>query len=669
MSLDRTGNSGSLYVRNRKIWKNFNAKRIRRAFDTDPLKSELAFSVIPYLLHTNHPDLPGFVENEELVGGIYLFETDPELEPTIRKYFPRLDFRRVEASRRVSWPSIHSLLLMGSIGTVAQTKNSDYDYWVVIDEKKLGEMGVKAHKYKLNEIEKWADEKNMEVHFFPSDIEKTKKDDFGETDKESAGSSHSRILKEEFYRTAILTAGKDPLWWILPPGLTDEEYEEHKNNIKNEGELGGSELVDLGNVGAIPLGELFGALLWQFNKAMSNPYKSVLKMALLQSLITKGSGPNLLCDWLKTLVQEDKETSGEDPYMLMFEYARDTFLTEGRKADAKLLEKCFFIKTFDEPVTDTLDHSNLPYKERATRECLRQWKWSTGELYDMNKIDSWDFQKINALATSLHQFMIETYKNLSDRVSQEPNVKSVISAGDLNIMGRKLYTLYSMKDKNKVEHLKRVKSEIKELDSISFAVTEKRGMKPVWNLYKGNISSALKRRLAVDHMLLKKSMDPVSLLMWLSQNQVFGKGSFLNLVPSSSPVSLVDLQKLMDRIYVLFPPVELSSLSHEDLLSTPYVERIVVCVNFLSHRWIKNIEKLHILYSNTWGERFCIPVEGKAGFKQLIKTLSGTRNSFLISDPARFDIYAPQGEYATALKKEMKVFLAKHYVALKHKGK
>ena len=45
--------------------------------------------------------------------------------------------------------------------------------------------------------------------------------DFGgsEEDVDSSGSAQGKLLKEEFYRTAVFIAGHVPLWWVVPVGV------------------------------------------------------------------------------------------------------------------------------------------------------------------------------------------------------------------------------------------------------------------------------------------------------------------------------------------------------------------------------------------------------------------------------------------------------------------
>lgn len=654
--------SASIYTRNRRAWKVYNQSRIDRAIQIDPDRNRIAFYVIPYLLNSNHPDLPGYIQDASLVGGIFLYNPGEEEEKAFRKFFPNFDFKAAEARRGAGKLHIQSIFLMGSIGTVAQTKKSDHDYWIVIDEQALSTDELSALKKKISAVEKWATEQKMEAHFFLIDIKKARLNDFGEADKESAGSSQAGILKEEFYRTVILAAGKDPMWWIFPPGLDDEEYERHKEDLLLEGDMDESEVVDLGAAGAIPMEELFGALLWQFNKALESPNKSVLKMALMESMISAGPSAGLLCDILKGAIHSNPEGSDQaDPYLLMFDYIRRFYLKSRRKADTRNLEKCFFLKSFDSPIKSVEDDASLPYKERTLRLLLRHWKWDKETLDEMNNFPSWDFRKTAKLATYLHNFMLQVYKDITGRVATKPNIKRLITDEDLTMLGRKLFTLYSRKP-GKIEYLKRVMDEMEWLEGVSFAADIKKGQKPIWSLYRDNITSQVAKGQQVENQALKKANDPVELMTWAWINRIYARNSFIYFIPNQTPLSLKDLQQALERISSLFPEVSLVDLKKEDLLGKAMVERVLVLVNFLTERWKDDIEQLHIVYSNSWGEIYCHTLNAKAGFAKLLDVLLQTRRGFSTNDHGFYDVYVPNGDHQVRLKNQMLDFLTKKYL-------
>ncbi|MBF0169809.1 MAG: class I adenylate cyclase [Nitrospinae bacterium] len=660
--------SAAPYVRLQRAWKEYNGARIERARQTAPEPSRLAFSVIPFLLHHNIPGLPGFTDKGTLSHGIWLYESQERpLEP-VRKSFGVVNENLLREGAPTGKFAIHSLLLMGSIGTVAQTGASDYDYWVVIDEKDLTPVDLAALTARLAAIETWAAGQKLEVHFFLSDVTRTRANDFGATDKESSGTTQANLLKEEFYRTAILVAGKDPLWWVLPPALSDADYAAHKEELLLDGHLDETDVVDLGNARPVPEEEYFGAILWQFNKALGSPYKSALKMALTESL--KEDEPAfLLCDRLKRRIQGDKKPGDfdTDPYLMMMEEVDGFYRKKGMPEAATTLQKCFFLKSFDKPVTDAADHANLIYKERALRAALRSWGWSGPVLYAMNTFQTWEFRQISALANALHNFMILLYKRINSEVTQESAVKSMISDADLTVIGRKLFTLYAKKD-HKIEYLKRVKDEYQGVEAVSFVVNDKKGAQPLWSLYHGNVIAQVKRNLAVEHLALRSSRDPVELIQWLVTNGVAGKNTFFYLEPGGSPVSLADLQQLAQKMMALFPVIDLTALAAEDLLSAARVTRVMLTVNLTSHRWIDKIETLHVSWQTSWGESFCESQSGVAGLQRALEVLTKTPASFALGDPARFDLFVPKGDKAAKLKKEVGDFIASRYLALRRKA-
>ncbi|MBW2610813.1 MAG: class I adenylate cyclase, partial [Deltaproteobacteria bacterium] len=52
-----------------------------------------------------------------------------------------------------------------------------------------------------------------------------------------------------------------------------------------DGDLMDGDLIDLGNLEKIDRSEYFGAALWQFQKSLLFPLKSIIKMALLETAL------------------------------------------------------------------------------------------------------------------------------------------------------------------------------------------------------------------------------------------------------------------------------------------------------------------------------------------------------------------------------------------------
>lgn len=656
--------SRSLFLRNLKAWEAYNRTRIERAIDIGGEPAVIALRVVPFLIHNNINGFPGYVPFESSRWGIYKYHPGRDEEVAIQAHFPNAEIPDADSIGRIDNPFVDSLLLMGSIGTVGHTKKSDYDYWVVIGGNGMSDEEHDALRKKTEAIQEWLDKQGVEAHFFLNDINKTQENNFGEADKESAGSSQGKALKEEFYRTVIKAAGKDPTWWLLPAGLSDDEYRMRIEDMLDEGYVDENNLVDLGNCGPVPLDELFGALLWQFNKAMDSPYKSVLKMALLESYLMAGERGEPLCDMLKRSIHNNPDRTGEaDPYLLMVEFSRQQYTKLRRRSDFDSIEKSFFFKCFDKPVRGLQDDESFHYKERTLRACVRRWKWSVELLREMNNHPKWDLQKLNKQATALHSFMIDAYKRLTDRVAQLPDSKPLITETDLTVLGRKLFTLYSKKP-GKIEYMKRIMDESKHIEAVSFAINPEKGKAPSWAVYRDNITSQVAKKQFVGDLAINSGPDPVALMLWLVQNEIYAKNTFLYFVPNKTPLSLKDFQKLMAQIFTIFSVVPLKDLNQKDLVAKVHVKKAMVVVNFFEERWKDDVETLHIIYQNSWGELYCHKLGSVDGFSKLAEVLTNTTQEFSITNTNIFGVFVPEGANYSKLTQKVTTFISQKFSPL-----
>jgi adenylate cyclase class 1 len=252
-----------------------------------PGDSQIILQLLPWLLSVNHPKCPGYLP--ELTRPFKVFNIDNDKE--IRKLEP-LFKRRFGVSGHGSLLSpttssclIQGIYTIGSIGTIAQTASSDCDMWVCCNKGELG--GGLWHRLgqKLNLIKDWMDTSvKMPVFFFLSDVADIRAGNFGGVDEESCGSSQSNVLKEEFYRTCIVISGKIPLWWVAHDKGDGIEYGKALAEVES-GRYGDYDLIDLGDIEKIGIQEYFGAALWQLNKSLTRPMKSMIKMVLLEMMI------------------------------------------------------------------------------------------------------------------------------------------------------------------------------------------------------------------------------------------------------------------------------------------------------------------------------------------------------------------------------------------------
>ena len=172
--------------------------------------------------------------------------------------------------------AIRGLYVMGSAGTIAYTRQSDLDVWLVHDAG-LAEADVVRLREKARRIEDYSQGTGLDLHFFVFDAERFKHGETLSLSDESSGSTQHYLLLDEFYRSGLLLAGLRPLWWAVPPG-EEHRYDDYIAEAEQKRTLSARAYVDFGGLARIPAGEFFGGTVWQLYKSIDSPYKSVMRV-------------------------------------------------------------------------------------------------------------------------------------------------------------------------------------------------------------------------------------------------------------------------------------------------------------------------------------------------------------------------------------------------------
>ncbi|MBF0396315.1 MAG: hypothetical protein HQK78_06055, partial [Desulfobacterales bacterium] len=159
-------------VFNKKSFIFYNISRLRELIRYLPPKKFELFNTIPFLLHINSPKFTGYMENHGNAYGIYGFNDSG---------FWRLTLKRFNLSEAEMMPyisrlyCIKGLYLMGSSGTIAQTNYSDFDYWVLVDDKTVTKEQISILNKKLDVVKKWSEANySQSVNFFIMGINQLK---------------------------------------------------------------------------------------------------------------------------------------------------------------------------------------------------------------------------------------------------------------------------------------------------------------------------------------------------------------------------------------------------------------------------------------------------------------------------------------------------------------
>jgi len=572
----------------------YNFRRTELALDTfSPEQGEL-FELIPLLIHSDVELLPEDNPVRNAPTGIYGYHPGPRAFQLLQKYF-NVDG---PAALHEITHEIEGLYTIGSIGTIAQSIDSDIDYWICVDESKIGQKQLIPLKAKLTAIEQWGLKIfDTELHFFVVPLSDVREDRFGGSDHESSGSAQGKILKEEFYRTMILVAGRVPLWCAVPPWATDKYY---KHFLKISSAFH-DDLIDLGNVSSIPKGEYFGASIWQLLKSLKSPYKSVMKMALLEKYLQTDAPSGLLCNQLKA-----EWTSGThalrpmDPYLVLFEEVFGYYKRTGQKQAVALLQICFFLKLGIRWIQD-LDASVIPTRKEVVLDYLNRWRWEPSKVQGLGSFRDWPFEKILLLSNRINQYMVGTYEKLSRSMRTAKDSKIAITPEDLTILGRKMFVQFS-KQASKVEKLPLISHGKCLFDQLNLQYVENGNGSPLWQLVHQKKG---KEKTENSNELLKQMGRIEDLIIWLVRNDLVESAASFQLMPNPTPISIQDLTDFVKAINGFFSLEEIDNLPAAGLLNKAHVFKLFLIINFCLSRRLNRIHEYTVVYVTTWGEFYC----------------------------------------------------------------
>ena len=580
------------------------------------------------------------------------FEPDLTTRGLLDKYLDAAVLDKARADRKAGPAgappvAIEAFYTIGSVGTIAQGRGSDIDMWLCYEEAAASPGALEAMRAKLAALEAWAEARfGLEIHFFSMDIQKTRDNDFGFSDKESAGSTQAQLLKEEFYRTAVLLAGGKLAWWFFTPGATAKTYAEGLERLATLPAC--YDAVDLGHLGVIPKEEFFGASLWQIVKALKSPFKSVMKFALLDTYIGSPEAPVLLCDRIKdNLLQGRDDFWSVDPYAVLFGEVYTHYRDAGNDTGRKLMRLAFEEKTGFNPLSRTsgkpFELSGISWLEwffphnTSGLEC--ELSSCTGGSAGARASS---FAQQLALGDQVSKFMFAAYGRIQEMVSGA-GASAMVTKEDMTKMGRKIFGYFKPRT-NKIMHIPFVASPRDVFSSLEISCEGLPGTPMTW-IVRGELAHKRGRKTVMEE--IRRTKAPVPLMVWLAANHIYTPGRMVNGSNLQAPVSVPDVTEFMDVLAGFFPPREVFDTPIEESLKAEQARKALIVLNFVAAREERTIRDAHLVYCTNWGELFC--VTKPTGVERLVKSprrFVQDNVTGIIGPDLTIEVYAPRKSLA-----------------------
>jgi len=538
-----------------------NQDRLNRVQDSMLPHQKPFIELLPLLFHINHPMLPGYLSSDA-PSGISAYA--PGRNALLHAKRLAKSFRYLRRAQRTH--AIHAIFLMGSSGTIGHSGNSDFDVWLChrpgLDTDSRATLTKKAEA-----IRSWAEALGLEVHFFIMDDVSFKNGLRPALSEESSGSSQHHVLLDEFYRTALLLAGRFPVWWLVPPN-EEHRYDQYVQKLLVNRFVKPGDVVDFGGLSGIPADEFLGATLWQLNKAVDSPYKSLMKLMLLEAYARQYPDIQILAIRFKQLVYLNRcRLNLIDPYVMMCNAVEEYLFAQNEMQRLDLVRRCFYFKV-------DIDVSRPGHRDDWRWELMRSlvevWGWGQQRLEDLDQRKHWKIRRVLEEQILLVRELTRSYTELSRFARETPGPAS-IEQSDLHLLGRKLYIAFEQKP-GKIE---RVNAGIStDLSERHLTLTESTATG--WELYTGTPTAESVR----DGTLLRRDTGLVHLLAWCHFNGLINRrpGS-VHIQPPESRLSQWELRCLTDCLQDLFPTPELRQSTLHDLGKPARLRQAGVFIN------------------------------------------------------------------------------------------
>lgn len=524
-------------------------------------------ALLPLLFHVNHPMLPGYLSHHTPCGVVNFKPGKDELrlaKTWARSFTFSRDFI-------VKHPAIDAVFVMGSVGTIAHSDSSDLDIWVCHDPS-LSPKALADLQAKCQRLHQWAEDNlHLEAHFFLMTGQSFQTRQTAEFSSEGSGSAQHFLLLDEFYRTALWLAGKIPLWWFVPASQ-EQHYEHYSQSLLRKRFIRAADVIDFGGIPAIPPNEFIGAGIWQLYKGIEAPYKSVLKLLLLETYASTTNNEPLALTFKRAVYQCTPDASLLDPYVMIYRRLEEYLLSHGQLQRLELVRRCFYFKV-NKPLTRSSCHPQKSWQRLLLETLTAQWGWPTHQLHLLDDRRVWKAPRVIAERTLLVNELSNSYRLISD-IHRRTATEAAITNDELMILGRKLHAAFERKA-GKIEWINpQLSADISEASLCLVQETE--ASQESWQLYRGSQQRLAQRTTPAEP--IKRSRHLMEALLWAYGNGILTPDTRLDVVSTRLQLSPQLIQQVL-QILRYWLPLPLAPVDHHCFKQNTQINRLLLLFN------------------------------------------------------------------------------------------
>ncbi|MET0357184.1 MAG: class I adenylate cyclase [Cellvibrio sp.] len=549
-----------------------NQARYQRTLAALSERQQQFLALLPLLFHVNHPMLPGYISHVTPSGvqGFTPSKEDIRIAKTIARSFT---YQRDLVDKT---NVIEALFIMGSLGTIAHADNSDVDVWVCHTEN-LSKAGLLELQEKCSALSRWATNViHIETHFFLMEAKKFRQGQQTLLTSESSGTAQHFLLLDEFYRTAVWLAGRLPLWWFVPV-IQEKNYAGYTKNLLDKRFLRANDYIDFGGIPEIPTNEFVGAGIWQLYKGIDSPYKSVLKLLLLEAYANENFNEPLSLGLKRKIYWaldngQLMDANELDAYVLVYQRLEEYLVAQNQPARLELVRRCFYFKS-GKFLSRTSRNAAKAWQRVLLESMIKEWNWDNRELTILDNRAYWKSPHVLVERNLLANELSQSYRLLVD-MNKSSAAEAAISGNELLILGRKLHAAFERKA-GKIDWINPNISQDLSEPALCFVQTQEAGS-GVWQAYRGSLQDFSLRNQASEP--IKRSRNFMELLLWCYCNGIFATGTKLDMVTKDFSLHPSQQHQLV-HVLQQWNPLPVKKNDHESFIHNAQPTEILLLFN------------------------------------------------------------------------------------------
>ncbi|MEO1889103.1 MAG: class I adenylate cyclase [Cycloclasticus sp.] len=322
----------------------------------------------------------------------------------------------------------------------------------------------------------------------------------------------------------------------------------------------------MGGLENVPAEEFLGASFWHLYKAIDSPYKSLLKLMLMESYVDQY--PN--SHWSALLMKQrvyagESDVNKLDAYLILYDVLEAYFIKRNEPERLDLMRYCFYSKLNEH----TRSVSKQGWRQDVFMDMLEKWAPLPEYLENALEHNEWDISQVQQEKERLTNELTHSYRLLM-RFAKERIDKSKRDSEELTLLGRKLNAAFE-KRPSKLERSTIKNTRIRQERKVILKQQKVQDRQVSWVLNRLDINN--------NEQFIRQAHGLIGLLAWCVDYGVLGEKTKIALDPGESQINSREVSQTLRSVSVFFNTLPKKPADLNAYRFKPVVTNVMLVIN------------------------------------------------------------------------------------------